>query len=313
MLNEFMTIARSEIGVKEIPGKASNSRIIEYAKDLGWGAWYSDDSIPWCSVFANWVVKKAGYKPSGSAAARSWLEWGKAVKNPVPGCIVVFKRGNSNWQGHVAFYVGEGSNGYIRVLGGNQSDQVNIANYAKSSILGYRVPATYDVADDEDGNVVMVLQKALNEKKYHVGKEDGIMGPITRDAIMAFEADHNLPITGKPTLALVRLVKEAEPRVISTRMAATSEDIPDDGTGAVTKIVKGATMGGVGLVGANSLSDVASNLGYLQNIAQTYKSLMISVGPWLPIVVIVVGGAVWYYLDRVKKKKLEDYKTNRLT
>jgi hypothetical protein len=54
--------------------------------------------------------------------------------------VVVFRRGNSSWQGHVAFYLGqEGSR--IVVLGGNQTDAVTIASYSMA-VLGCRTPTT---------------------------------------------------------------------------------------------------------------------------------------------------------------------------
>ena len=39
--------------------------------------------------------------------------------------------------GHVAFYVGETAT-QIKVLGGNQSNSVSVANYPKSRLLGFR-------------------------------------------------------------------------------------------------------------------------------------------------------------------------------
>jgi uncharacterized protein (TIGR02594 family) len=84
------------------------------------------------------MLKRAGVAPSGYLAARSYLKWGQKLAKPIPGAIVVFSRGNPT-QGHVAFF--EKDNGSsIRVLGGNQSDAVTLANYPKSRVLGYRWP-----------------------------------------------------------------------------------------------------------------------------------------------------------------------------
>jgi uncharacterized protein (TIGR02594 family) len=55
---------------------------------------------------------------------------------PRRGCIAVFSR---NGGGHVAFYISKTST-RIKVLGGNQSDAVNISSYAASSLIGYRIP-----------------------------------------------------------------------------------------------------------------------------------------------------------------------------
>lgn len=95
------------------------------------------DEIPWCARFVNQVLKDNGIKGTGSNLARSFLKWGVPTKKPKMGDIVVFKRGNSSWQGHVAFFLKERSN-TIEVIGGNQSDMVNIAQYSKHKLLGYR-------------------------------------------------------------------------------------------------------------------------------------------------------------------------------
>jgi len=81
-------------------------------------------------------MERSGYEGTGSAAARSWLDWGKEVDRPCPGCIAVFTRGGG---GHVGFYVGETAE-TVKVLGGNQGDQVSVREYPKSRLLGYRMP-----------------------------------------------------------------------------------------------------------------------------------------------------------------------------
>ena len=71
--------------------------------------------------------------------ARSYLEWGEPVdrQNAREGDICVFTRGNSTWQGHVAFFVKDNGK-TISVLGGNQSNAVNIKNYSADRLIGIR-------------------------------------------------------------------------------------------------------------------------------------------------------------------------------
>jgi uncharacterized protein (TIGR02594 family) len=134
----WMPIARGELGVKERPGSGNNPRVVEYlnSTDLDSDS-ASSDETPWCSAFVNWCVERSGNEGTNSAWARSWLDWGRRTEEPVPGCIVVFSRGANS--GHVAFYVSRDGDS-IRVLGGNQSDQVCEASYPKSRLLGYRLP-----------------------------------------------------------------------------------------------------------------------------------------------------------------------------
>ena len=141
----WMAIAEKEKGVKEVPGVGVNPRVLEYlqaATDLSRLA-ESRDETPWCSAFVNWCLKQAGYAGTNSAAARSWLDWGRAIEVPRRGCIVVFSRGPRF--GHVGFYLSETETDII-VLGGNQDNpqtrisEVNERPYSKSRLLGYRIP-----------------------------------------------------------------------------------------------------------------------------------------------------------------------------
>lgn len=134
----WLDIASGELGVTEIPGSRSNPRVLEYHDATSLHA--SDDSVPWCSSFVNWCMKQAGIQGSGSAAARSWLTWGRKLDGPQNGCIAVLRRGNSPTNGHVAFYVGD-AGASIKLLGGNQSDQVKISSFPKSMLLSYRWPS----------------------------------------------------------------------------------------------------------------------------------------------------------------------------
>lgn len=71
--------------------------------------------------------------------ARNWLYFGIETA-PVYGAVIVFSR---NKGGHVGFAVGQDEDDFY-VLGGNQSNSVNISRIAKSRLLGTRWPATYE-------------------------------------------------------------------------------------------------------------------------------------------------------------------------
>ena len=80
-----------------------------------------------------------------SAAALSWLRWGKELDAPIRGCIVVYERTDKQGniipnRGHVGLYLGD--NGVItHTLGGNQRNQVGINSYMSSRVVGYRWPS----------------------------------------------------------------------------------------------------------------------------------------------------------------------------
>jgi uncharacterized protein (TIGR02594 family) len=128
--------ALKEVGQREIVGSKHNVRIIEYHNSTTLKA--KTDEVSWCASFVNWCMKQNAVKGTQSAAARSFLQWGKATSTPQQGDIVVFWRGSkSGWQGHVGFYVSQTAT-HIKVLGGNQGNAVNMTNYPKSQLLGFR-------------------------------------------------------------------------------------------------------------------------------------------------------------------------------
>lgn len=132
----WLSIAIKELGVQEIKGEKHNPKILQYHDETSLNA--SDDETPWCSSFTNWCFAGSGIEGTNKANARSWLEWGSEIKEPIYGCVAVLKRGAPP-QGHVGFLVSVGKDKII-LLGGNQGDRVSIASFNKSDVLGYRLP-----------------------------------------------------------------------------------------------------------------------------------------------------------------------------
>jgi uncharacterized protein (TIGR02594 family) len=133
----WMVLARAQLGLKEVPGSGSSADIIDFYKEAG--VPQKADSVPWCAAFVGAMLKRAGYKGTGSLMARSYLNWGSELAKPRTGCVAVFKRGAAP-AGHVAF-VEEWSTNSVKVLGGNQSDAVTVASYSRASLLGFRWPS----------------------------------------------------------------------------------------------------------------------------------------------------------------------------
>lgn len=95
----------------------------------------------WCAAFVNSVLETTGISGTKSLAARSFLKWGEKTNQPQVGDIMIFKRGNSQWQGHVAFYLGtvkRNNRTYYKILGGNQGDMVKISYYPSRLLIDTR-------------------------------------------------------------------------------------------------------------------------------------------------------------------------------
>lgn len=139
--------ARKYLGLRELSGARHEKEILKFFTDAGHPEIRNDETA-WCAAFINAVLKRTGYKGTQRLDARSFQNFGQKLSEPRIGCIVVFKRGNSSWQGHVAFYLGETPT-HIRVLGGNQNNSVSIANYPKKDLLAYRWPKPKEAASNK--------------------------------------------------------------------------------------------------------------------------------------------------------------------
>jgi uncharacterized protein (TIGR02594 family) len=138
----WMPIARAELGVRaHMPG-SSNARITEYHDGTSIHGY--DDKASWCSSFVHWTLARAGVRGTGSALARSWLEWGEPLDAPRPGCIAVLWRDDpASWKGHVGFFVRADATQVV-LLGGNQLGEVREHAYPLACVLGWRWPSDAD-------------------------------------------------------------------------------------------------------------------------------------------------------------------------
>lgn len=140
----WLTQARSLMGIKEGAGTQDNPEIIGWAKELGgWiASYYTHDSIPWCGLFVGICMKRSNLPlPANALGALQWSTWGQHLTSPVPGAVLCFTRPGG---GHVSFYVGEDEECY-HILGGNQSDSVDITREPKARCVAMRWPEGVEV------------------------------------------------------------------------------------------------------------------------------------------------------------------------
>lgn len=142
-MNAF-DLAQRFIGIKEFDGTEHNHQIMAMLKLDN--SWPGEDEVPWCSAFTNYICWLSYLPRSESLRARSWLRIGYRVElEDAAVCdIVVLKQQQSDpgvevieTRGHVGFYAGHDAT-HVEVLGGNQSDSVNISRYHISKLLSVR-------------------------------------------------------------------------------------------------------------------------------------------------------------------------------
>lgn len=136
----WMVEGMANIGLKEIPGPKHNLTILNWLTEVK--AWWQDDETPWCGVFVAHCIKKSGLAiPKNYMRAKDWNDdWGIRLPTPVYGSIVVFDRKGG---GHVGFVIGITSDDRVLVLGGNQSNSVNLSRFDKDRVVGYYWPKDY--------------------------------------------------------------------------------------------------------------------------------------------------------------------------
>lgn len=133
LLVEFLKL----YGTAEQPGAGSNPSILSWAKAVGLAHVYKSDATAWCGLAMAYAALQAGWDaaPRGNALwARNWMFWGTPAPVAALGDVLVFSRGKG---GHVGVYVGEDP-ACFHVLGGNQSNAVNIKRIARSRLIGAR-------------------------------------------------------------------------------------------------------------------------------------------------------------------------------
>lgn len=145
VLPRHLTVALNLIGTVETAGAANNPIIMAWAKrcrEAGVNvSGYTADSVPWCGLFMAYCMVVAGRAEEakligGTLWALNWSKFGTEGGQPELGDVLTFTR---NGGGHVGIYIGEDT-GYFHLLGGNQSDRVNIMRIAKSRMNRCRQP-----------------------------------------------------------------------------------------------------------------------------------------------------------------------------
>jgi uncharacterized protein (TIGR02594 family) len=138
-MQSWIELASQFIGLHEIKGKEHNPEILQMWKDIKRGG-IKDDETAWCAAFVGAILERSGIKSSRFEGASSYSTWGDKLAEPADGCVVVFTREGG---GHVGFVVGQDSDGNLLVLGGNQSDAVNVKAFPRTRVTAYRWPSGF--------------------------------------------------------------------------------------------------------------------------------------------------------------------------
>lgn len=168
------------------------------------------------------------------------------------------------------------------------------------------------VPQPDDSELILQVQALLRDKGYpEVGQADGKYGNRTRNAILAFQADNLLPLTGRVSDSLLSSLIKAPKRVeTSERSEATKQDLSGRSiikAGDALKVVGGVVAAGSAVGGGvDSLDAVNERLTAAQNLYNTVTTFT----PWL--LGIVAGGIVVYFGYQIVSKYVQQFREGRV-
>jgi uncharacterized protein (TIGR02594 family) len=315
----ILAAAGRYLGIEEWPGARQNPAVLEFFQKSG-NPQINDDETSWCAAFVGAVLAELGLPNTGRLNARSYLEWGAPVgmAEAKPGDVVVLWRGNpQGWQGHVAFLLGFERETVI-LRGGNQGNRVSDGSYPASRILGIRRAVAASETGQpilragQHGAAVRDLQNQLSALGYWSGAADGQFGSRTQEAVLAFQADNNLPsdaIVGGKTwaaleIAVPRKAREVDAATLRGRGSTTirNADTAQAGT-TVAMLLGGGTIALERADGAIEAMEKAGDL--LDHAAGVFGAL------WPVLAIAGLGLTVWYLLSEIKRARVEDARSGK--
>lgn len=165
------------------------------------------------------------------------------------------------------------------------------------------------------GEFVVLLQKDLISLGYDVGPDgaDGIFEKDTETAVKAFQTDMKMDEidgwAGPKTMAAIGKAiadQKSKPKIARAEASASEAEAKVD---EAKKVVNDAANDGKvtttewlsGLVGAGGAVSVVKEVA--DNVSETTQSVM-SLGPWLLLGIVIVGGAGYIIYER-RRKRLE--------
>ncbi len=226
----WLAAAWAEFGVREVKGSKNDARVMSYYRESGHSG-IGNDEVPWCAAFMGAMLKRGGCDGSGSLMARSYLKWGVPLQEAKSGAVAVLSRGSNPALGHVGFVVGA-AKGKIYLLGGNQSDSVNVAAFDAKKVLGLRWPVEQmapveGAAQQNDGRLEPAPETATSD--------DDVFAPALAHVLEmegGFSDDPHDP--GGPTNKGITLAVYARFKGVTVdatsraRLAGELKRIPDD-------------------------------------------------------------------------------------
>ncbi|MGY8680473.1 glycosyl hydrolase 108 family protein [Bradyrhizobium sp. UFLA05-153] len=153
-------------------------------------------------------------------------------------------------------------------LGWAEAPEVGVDVVPQRELQTTPVLGATELRFGDKGTLVEGLQRKLTELGYPLGEIDGQFGTLTREALLAFQADNNVSPTGVLDPATQVAFARPQPRPLSRdRLSATSDDLRTSGSQTIkaadnTKIAAwiSSILGALGIGNSAAVQVINNNV-----------------------------------------------------
>jgi hypothetical protein len=158
-----------------------------------------------------------------------------------------------------------------------------------------------------DKDVIIGIQKRLSDLGYNPGGADGLLGPLTRGAILSFKNDNKLTPNDAIDDALIKALAVAKPRVMVPERANASpkevtEKVPEANAHWWNKLISAITVAATAVLGISDAITPAQ--GYITPLREAFSDVPGYV--WFGLVG-VVAVAIYVVARRGERKSVEAF------
>lgn len=254
------------------------------------------------------------------------MEWASfPVLKATKGSERTVKRGQS-------YYAGDGLNKSLVSAGEVETVLDAMRSGSHMPVETQPADASVFLAMGSSGDDVEMVQRALKTLGYHLGEVDGEFGPVTRAAVLDFQARNGLPTTGSVDLSMMAKLSDAPKLRVDAKRASESEgQLLKKGSQTLLMArqnkwagVLTAVIGGLGLTNENFNlfgnlgANLAAGLGVnadeqgtsvLQALISLVESGLGASGSGRWLILLALGYLVWNRGGAIAARRLLDHRS----
>lgn len=166
----------------------------------------------------------------------------------------------------------------------------------------------------DKGLEVKILQSELKELDYHTGAIDGHFGPLTRAAVLAFQADNYLVTDGIAGPATWEAINEAAPRPMAEERKKESVfGLAEKGSRIASASIAN-TAAGAAVAGGGALQLLEQASGTVSRITSSFGSFgetVRALGPWIGVLVLAAGLYIAWRSWEAGRARVKDHQQGK--